>query len=162
MNLHNYFCPPKNIQKAIVFALLAAASMSAMAMYVKLAASHTNTNMTMFFRFMVSFVYIAIFFIVKKCKGYSFHYKTNHLWLHLARAVSSVATMILFCYSLKHISLVHGSTLIMTNALFIPLLVFFIFRTKRISIKDETWQYNRPGSKACIHFNRLSDGIRSR
>lgn len=120
----------KNSKKAVVFTLLSAASMSIMALFVKLATPHTNNNMTVFFRFIISFLYIVIIMLVKKTQGQSLPYKTNHVCLHLLRAFFSVTAMMMFYYSLRYISLVDGSLLLMTNALFIPILAFLIFHSK--------------------------------
>jgi drug/metabolite transporter (DMT)-like permease len=120
----------KNIRKAVIFALLSAVSLSLMALFVKLASPNTNNNMTVFFRFSISFIYIFIIMVVKKAKGQVFPYKTKHIWLHILRSFLSFATMMLFYYSLKYISLVNGNLLVMTNALFIPILSFLIFRKK--------------------------------
>lgn len=118
----------RDINKAVLFSLLAAASMSIMALFVKLAAPHTNNNMTVFFRFTISFIYIAAIIVIKIARGQSFPYKTQHLPLHLFRASVSVATMMLFYYSLRYIPLIDGNLLIMTNALFIPILGIFILK----------------------------------
>ncbi|WP_108649482.1 DMT family transporter [Dongshaea marina] len=120
----------QNLRKAVLFSLLSAASMSIMVLFVKLAAPHTNNNMTVFFRFAVSFAYILMVILFKKSQGMQFQFKTAHPWLHLFRAIASVSAMMLLYYSLKYISLVDGNLLVMTNALFVPIFAFILYRQR--------------------------------
>lgn len=119
-----------NIKKAVVFALLSTMSLSIMALFVKLAAPYTNNNMTIFFRFAMSFIYIVIVLTIKKSQGCQLRYKTEHIWLHLIRSSMGVLSMMLFYYSLRYITLVDGSLLMMTNGLFIPILILIIYGKK--------------------------------
>ena len=116
-------------QKAVIFALLSALSMSIMASLVKLTVSYTTNNMTVFFRFAISFIYIIIIIIIKKLRGDALPHKTQHICLHILRAIFSVTAMIMFYYALRYIPLVNGNLLLMTNALFIPILAFLIFHS---------------------------------
>ena len=120
----------KTKHKAVIFALLSALSMSIMASLVKLTTSYTTNNMTVFFRFVISFIYIAIIVIIKKLRKDTLPYKTQHICLHLLRAIFSVTAMIMFYHSLRYIPLVNGNLLLMTNALFIPILALLIFHNK--------------------------------
>jgi len=114
-------------QRGVFYAVLAALSMSVMALFVKLASPHTTNAMTIMFRFGVSFLYIISVLGYHYCRGKKFPLKAHKISLQLGRGVLAVATMLLFYYSLRYISLVDGTVLVMTNPLFIPLLgVFFL------------------------------------
>lgn len=54
--------------------------------------------------------------------------RTNHLWLHITRALIDFAAFSLFYSSLKYIKLSTGNVLLLINQLFIPILTFlFLF-----------------------------------
>jgi len=120
-----------NLKKATIFGLGAALSFSVMAFFVKLAAPHTNNNMIIFFRFSVSFFYIAIILIFKTLmRDTKFPIKTKHFKLHLVRALTSMAAMLLFYYSLMHINLIDANLLVMTSPLFVPIFAVLLFHEK--------------------------------
>lgn len=123
-----------NIFKAILFSIGAALALSIMAVFVKLAAPYTNNNMTILFRFGVSFFYIMIVLRINASRGKNILFRTPHLTLHFFRAFTAVMSMLCFYYSLKFIPLVNGNLLVMTNTLFIPVLTWVFFRT-RTSLK---------------------------
>jgi drug/metabolite transporter (DMT)-like permease len=119
-----------NLKKAIIFSLLSALSLSTMSLFVKLASPYTSNSMTIFFRFSISFIYIIVILTYKKLnkKSDTISLKAHNIGLHIIRALIGVLTMMLFYYSLRYISLVNGTLLVMTNPFFIPIIVFIIFR----------------------------------
>ena len=123
--------PHINLKKATLFSICAALSFSVMALFVKFAAPHTNNNMTIFFRFGVSFLYIAIILIFKTLlRNTKFPIKTKHFKLHLLRALVSMAAMLLFYYSIAYINLIDANLLVMTCPLFVPIFAVLFFHEK--------------------------------
>ncbi len=121
---------PKNIQKAFFLMLGAVVSFSVMALFVKLAASQTTTTMTIFFRFSISCFYILSIFGIRAIKKQKLYLKTNHIYLHIIRAIVSMLAMLTFYYSLKYIPLVVGNLLILTSPLYIPILASVFLKSK--------------------------------
>ncbi|MGD9107927.1 MAG: DMT family transporter [Gammaproteobacteria bacterium] len=119
-----------NLKKATIFSLCAALSLSIMASFVKLAAPHIHNNMIIFFRFMISFIYIFSIFLIKKMKKMYFPIKTQHFKLHVLRAIASMMIMLLLYYSLAYIHLVDANLLFMTNPLFVPIFTLLLFHIK--------------------------------
>ncbi|NGX55792.1 MAG: Riboflavin transporter [Candidatus Anoxychlamydiales bacterium] len=119
-----------NLKKAFIFILLASFSLSLMATLVKIAILSVNNSIIIFSRFSISFIYILLVFLIKKIRKKSVPIKTNHLSLHIIRAITSMLAMFLFYYSLKYISLVECNLLLMTNVLFIPIIAIIFFKVK--------------------------------
>jgi drug/metabolite transporter (DMT)-like permease len=120
-----------NLKKATIFGLGAALSFSIMALFVKFAAPHTNNNVIIFFRFGISFLYIAIILICKTLmRNTKFPIKTKHFKMHLVRALVSMAAMLLFYYSIAYINLIDANLLVMTSPLFVPIFALFFFHEK--------------------------------
>lgn len=127
-----------NLKKATLFSLCAALSLSIMATFVKLAAPHTHNNMIIFFRFMISFVYILSIVVIKKTGKMPFSIKTQHLKLHVLRAIGSMTIMLLLYYSLAYIHLVDANLLFMTNPLFVPIFTLLLFHK---STSKKNWLF---------------------
>ncbi|MGD9153218.1 MAG: DMT family transporter [Gammaproteobacteria bacterium] len=132
MNAHT------NIKKAALFSLCAALSLSIMATFVKFAAPHIHNNMIIFFRFMISFIYIFSIFLIKKIKKMHFPVKTQHFKLHILRAIASMMIMLLLYYSLAYIHLVDANLLFMTSPLFVPIFALLLFHEKT---KKKNWLF---------------------
>ncbi len=120
--------------RGILYAVLAALSMSIMALFVKLAAPHTTNAVTIMFRFGVSFLYIVSVLGYHYLRGKTFPLRAHKVSLQVGRGLLAVVTMLLFYYSLRYISLVDGTVLVMTNPLFIPLLSI-VFLAQKLSWK---------------------------
>ena len=120
-----------NLKKATIYTLSAALSFSIMALFVKRASPYTNNNMVIFFRFSISFLYILILVIIKNLKKHKkLSLRTKNFGLHFIRSIASLFGMLFFYFSLKFISLVDGTLLVMTATLFVPILGFIFFRHK--------------------------------
>jgi len=117
-----------DIKKAAALTILGAIAMSVMALFVKLAAPHTSNSMTIFFRFGVSLIYVLFVLLFRCMRGHAFPKRSKNLKLQIFRAVAGMLGMLLFYYALAFIPLVDGNLLMMTNALFVPILAFAIFR----------------------------------
>lgn len=120
--VENVVTTQRSDQRGVLYAVLAALSMSIMALFVKLAAPNTTNAMTIMFRFGVSFLYIICVLGYHCFRGKKFPLRTHKVSLQIGRGFLAVVTMLLFYYSLRFISLVDGTVLIMTGPLFIPLL----------------------------------------
>lgn len=130
--------PHFNLKKATLFSLCAALSLSIMAAFVKLAAPHTHNNMIIFFRFMISFIYIFSIFVIKKIRKMHFPIKTQHFKLHMLRAIGSMTIMLLLYYSLAYIHLIDANLLFMTNPLFVPIFALLLFHK---STSKKNWLF---------------------
>jgi drug/metabolite transporter (DMT)-like permease len=119
-----------NLKKATIYILLASFCLSLMALFVKLASKKTNNSIIIFFRFSISFLYILLIIFFKKLKNKNLHLKTKNIKLHIIRAVFSMLAMYLLYYSLRFIPILEANLLIMTNALFIPIIGFLFFQYK--------------------------------
>ena len=129
----------QNTVRALILAIIAAISLSSMALLVKLASPHASSNFIVFFRYGIGFFYTM--FVLKASrkkvqKGFLVFPKTKHLSLHLIRSFSVVTSMLLLYYSLKFIPLINANLLFMTNALFVPIFLH-IFLKYKTNIK--TW-----------------------
>lgn len=127
----NYDMGHANIKLAGLFCVIAAFSASIMVLFVKLAAPGTTNSMTIFFRFLVSFLYSVIII----CHGRVIRRKpfplaVHRLWLHAVRAVFGLGSMLCLYYALRFIPLMDGTLLSMTNPLFIPLIALLLFGIK--------------------------------
>ena len=115
------------ISKATFFAIGAALSFTLMALLVKKVALIVNSSTIIFFRFAISLVYISLVIFIRNLLGKKISLKTNHIYFHVLRSLTALASMICFYYSLRYISLVDGTVLMMTNPLFVPIIgVFFL------------------------------------
>ena len=127
---NNYDMASVNLPRAAMFCLATAFFLSIMTMFVKLAAPYTTNSVTIFFRFMVSFIYVTLILIYKTIRGNPISLKPQKLWLHILRAAFGVASMLCLYYSLKFIPLMDASLLKMTNPLFIPILAIILLGVK--------------------------------
>jgi drug/metabolite transporter (DMT)-like permease len=119
-----------NLKKATIYILLAAFCLSLMATFVKISSSYVNNSMIVSFRFTISFLYVLLIIFFKKLKNKNLHLKTKNIKLHILRAVFSMLAMYLLYYSLRFIPIVEANLLMMTNALFIPIIGFLFFKYK--------------------------------
>lgn len=118
------------LKKGVIYILLSALSFSIMSLFVKFVAKKTTPDKIIAFRFGISFLYILIFLLIKKISKKGISVKTNHLFLHIVRALFSTLGMIFFYTALRYLPIVDANLLFMTNALFIPVLGAIIFKTK--------------------------------
>ena len=121
---------PLNLPRAAYLGALAAFFLSAMAVFVKLVSPYASINVTIFARFLISFVYIIIILGLKQVRGYSINLRPRLFYLHVLRAVFGVLAMALFYYSLRFINVMDGNLLMMTTPLFIPLITLVVLRTR--------------------------------
>jgi drug/metabolite transporter (DMT)-like permease len=111
-----------DIKKSVIFILISSVSFSMMTLFVKLASTRTTIDIIILFRFTISFLYALLFLLVRKILKQTISLKTNHIFIHIARAISSMLSMVLLYTALRYIPLVDGNLLLMTNALFVPIL----------------------------------------
>lgn len=124
-----------NITKASILIVLAALFWSIMAVFVKLALPYSSDSMVIFFRFGISFLYIMGLLGFKYYKKQersrgAFIPKTSILSLHILRATTGVVSMLLFYYALAYIPIVDGTLLVMTNAIFVPVIALVLLKQR--------------------------------
>lgn len=119
-----------NIKKAVIFIVISAISFSLMALFAKIVTSHTKINIIILFRFGISFLYALLILGLRKIKKQDLSLKTNHLLLHFFRALLGLIALSLLFISLKFIPLLDGNLLIMTSALFIPIIGAIFLHSK--------------------------------
>ena len=117
-----------SLAKTVLLSLAIGLFTSIFSLCAKMASYNMNNTMIIFFTFAISFLYIVANMVIAKFRNKRFPYKTNHLYLHIFRACTSFLTMSSLYYALKFIPLVDATTLLMTRAIFIPILIFLIFQ----------------------------------
>ena len=120
-----------NLKKAVIFIIIAAISFSSMALFAKLVSDRANIDVIILFRFGISFLFALSLLGLRKIQKKEISLKTNHIILHLIRAVLGLIVIGCFFLSLKYIPLVDANLFLMTSALFIPVIgvLFLHFRT---------------------------------
>ncbi|MDN3504569.1 MAG: DMT family transporter [Rhabdochlamydiaceae bacterium] len=124
MNRHN------KILLSVCFAITSAIFFALLNMFNKIARTELSTEMALFFRFSIGLVISMPFFLGFK----SFSFKCTNYHLHFFRTLSAFFGIFCLVYPLKYIPLVNVVLLGITYPLFVPILVYFIFR-KRLSMK---------------------------
>lgn len=119
-----------NNKLAFVFGILSAFSLSIMVLFVKLTAPYTTSGVIIASRFLISFMYILIILGGKYILGNPVSLQTQKPLMHLIRALFGLLSMLFLYYALRFISLVDGTLLSMTNALFIPIIAWLFFGVK--------------------------------
>lgn len=120
----------KRLIRAVILAVIASCCYSVMILIVKLVAGNTTGSMTVFFRSIISLLWIISILSYKKLQGKQFPIKTKHLGLHLLRGGCSFISMLSLYYALRYVPLADATSLAMTYTLFIPILSFIFFGTK--------------------------------
>lgn len=113
-----------NLMRALVFGVLGSLNLALMGLCVKLVSGSVSTNITIFARFLISFMYIASILGFHLLRGHYFPLKPQFFSLYILRAIAGMLAMLLFYYSLNFIPLMDGNLLTMTNPLYIPILAF--------------------------------------
>lgn len=119
-----------NNKLALVFGMLSALSLSIMVLFVKLATPYTTSGVIIASRFLVSFIYILTILSCKYILGHSVSLQTKQPVMHITRSLFGLLSMLFLYYALRFISLVDGTILAMTNALFIPIIAWLLFGVK--------------------------------
>lgn len=124
-----------NLPKAFIFGIGASFCLSVMGLFVKLVSPSASTNITIFSRFLISFIYIAIILGVRSLNGRHFSLKPQRFSLHLLRAFFGLLGMSLLYYSLRFIPLMDANLLTMTSPLFIPIITLILLGIRtRVSV----------------------------
>jgi drug/metabolite transporter (DMT)-like permease len=126
----------KRLIRAIILTVAASCCYSIMTLLAKLVAGNTTGSITVFFRSIISLLWIISILGYKKLRDKQFSIKTKHFGLHLLRAGCSFTSMLSLYYALKYVPLADATSLAITYTLFIPILSF-IFLDTRTNIK--TW-----------------------
>ena len=119
-----------DLKKASLFGISNAFFFSISAFFVKLAAPDVQINMMILFRFGIGLAYILLLLGIKKLHGKKVTVKTKHFFWHGIRSVFALLAMSCFYYSLRFIPLVDSNLLLMTNALFVPIIGWIAFGHK--------------------------------
>jgi drug/metabolite transporter (DMT)-like permease len=120
----------KTIKHAIILSVAAALCFSVMALLVKLVIGYATESMTVFVRFSVGLVWVMSVLGYKRWRGIRYPLKTKHLGLHIVRAIGVFIGIFSFYTALRYVPLVNANLLIMTYALFVPILSLSFFGEK--------------------------------
>ncbi len=120
----------KLVTIGIILAIVAAFCNTIMNMLIKLIANNTTESMVVFFRFLISTIWVVLILTYKYLQGKKIVLKTKHIGIHVVRAICTVLAMFSAYYALKYSSLVNVMSLIMTYTIFIPIISFIFFGTK--------------------------------
>jgi drug/metabolite transporter (DMT)-like permease len=101
-----------------------------MNLLIKLITNDTTESMAVFFRSVISSIWVTVVFIYKRLNGKCFPIKTKHFGLQLLRAVTSFAALLALYHTIKYAPLVDANALYMSYTLFIPFLGAVFFGTK--------------------------------
>jgi drug/metabolite transporter (DMT)-like permease len=112
----------KSLKQAIIFSVGYGFFTSISTLLIKLVELHTTSSMVVFFRFLISFIYIMAIFQVLRFHGRAFSLKTQHFGMHLMRAGAAFACQFALFYSLKYLPLVDANMLFLTHPLFVSIL----------------------------------------
>jgi len=116
--------------KAVLYALLAALSLSCMTFFAKKVTAHYESAAIIFWRFIVSFIYSSVIYKINPLSFFRKNY-LDHQWkLHLIRATSTIAAMWCLVGALKTISSVTVNTLNLSHPLFLLVFLLILGRNK--------------------------------
>ncbi|MGL4859950.1 MAG: DMT family transporter [Enterobacteriaceae bacterium] len=115
-----------NYHKAILFIVIAQASIAIMSFFVKLASDNIPASETLFFRFFIGLLFTLP--LILKTKNFSF--KITRSGYFILRNGAGLISILLMFYSLKFLPVSTAVLLMNTASLFIPLFVFLMFREK--------------------------------
>ncbi|MDP8079810.1 DMT family transporter [Phocoenobacter skyensis] len=112
--------------KGVLYIIMAYFSYSIMSVFVKLASSTLVASEILFARFIVGTVLIAPFIFKKKNQTL----KINNIPFFVIRNVAGIGSMLLMFYAIREIPVSLSILLMNTAALFVPLIVLLLFKTK--------------------------------
>lgn len=112
--------------KAILFMLIAYSSIVIMGVFVKITSSHIPPGEILFFRFFVGLLFVLPFVI----KDSQFSFRVSNFKYSLLRNSAGLLSMLLMFYSLKYLPVSIAILLSNTSALFVPLFMLLIFKSK--------------------------------
>ena len=122
------------LYRAAGLALLATFSYTVMNLCIKLTKHDANQAIIGVVRFLIGWFYINGVILFKHSKSLTSaltdNYTTSHWWPYLARAAFTVLSVSCAYYALQHIPVTNAMALMMTQALFIPLLERIVYRRK--------------------------------
>lgn len=126
MNIKDNLMDKENIALAALFAILSSAAFAVMCALGKIAQESVPQEMVLFFRFLIGFIVIFPFIFFDK----KHQLKTQHLSLHFFRATCSFLILACTFYALKYITLTSAILLNITYPLFVPLLMYILYKKK--------------------------------
>lgn len=112
--------------KAVMFIIVAYVSVSLMNVFVKLSSETLPSSEILFFRFFIGLLCIIPFMLREK----TFTFKTVGNKYFLLRSVTGLVSMMLMFYSLRLLPTSVAIMLMNTSPLFMPLMVFILYREK--------------------------------
>jgi len=115
---------------SVCFAVTAALFFALLNMFNKIARTELSTEMALFFRFSIGLIISMPFFLGFK----NFSFKTTKYHLHFFRVLTAFFGIFCLVYPIKYIPLVNVVLLGITYPLFIPILIYLVYK-KRLSIK---------------------------
>lgn len=119
-----------NLRKAVLLSTAGALFLSLMALCSKLALPHSTEPVLTFFRFSIAALYIFAMLLMRHLRGCHISLKTQHLGMHIMRAIASTGAMYSLYYALRYIPLVNANLLSLTYPLFALVLIAIFFKEK--------------------------------
>jgi drug/metabolite transporter (DMT)-like permease len=116
--------------RAVLYALLAALSLSAMTFFAKKVVVHYDSAAIIFWRFVVSLAYSSVIYKMNPLSFLSRDFIDQQWKMHLIRALSTIAAMWCLAAALKTIAPVTVNTLNLTHPLFLLLLLLALGRNR--------------------------------
>ena len=117
-----------DLYKTILYSVIAAICLSAMAFFVRQASETHSILVILFSRFVITSFYSLIVINLARKKGLTLSLRTENIFLHLFRAIAASLAMYLFFRSLSNIPLVTANVLNLTHPLFSILIAAFILK----------------------------------
>lgn len=116
----------KHFHKAILFMLIAYASIVIMGVFVKVSSSNIPPSQILFFRFFIGLLFILPFVF----NSSQFNFKMHNFKYSLLRNAAGLLSMLLMFYSLKYLPVSTAILLTNTSTLFVPLFMLLIFKNR--------------------------------
>ena len=117
----------KDLLIAVMFVLGAAFFYSIMAVLVRMVDGAVPISVILFIRFTVGFAVLSPFIIVRLRKG-TFTFKINRFWLQILRGIAGVLAIGFYYAAINYMPLVNATLLNITYPLFMPLIVWIVFK----------------------------------
>ncbi len=112
--------------KGVLYIIMAYFCFSIMSVFVKLASSTLAASEILFARFLVGTILIAPFIFKKSNQTL----KINNMPFFVIRNIAGIGSMLLAFYAIREIPVSISILLMNTAALFVPLIVLLLFKTK--------------------------------
>ncbi len=114
----------------ILLGIGAALAYSLMTFSMKLLNGQVNGTMVVFFRFLVSTIWVTTVLINKKIHHHAVSLKTQRLPQYLIRSIATICSMLCLRHSLKFVPLANANVLNLTYTLFIPIISYLVYRNR--------------------------------